>query len=178
MENQRIRVSKAMLKSGLLTLLREKPLNQISVSELCSVSQINRTTFYKYYGSQMDLLNDVENDFLTKLDGDLKSIIAKSENALISVLNHLYERREIFSLLVGSLPPQDFAMDLFAIPSIGTIFQNMTNEENYSETESKYIRRFVFQGTFTVLCDWLCSEDPEPVAEIAGILMVLREKIM
>ena len=30
MENQRIRLSKAMLKAGLLTLLKEKPLNQIS----------------------------------------------------------------------------------------------------------------------------------------------------
>ena len=58
MENQRIRLSKAMLKAGLLTLLKEKPLNQISIYELCAASQINRTTFYKYYGSQTDLLKE------------------------------------------------------------------------------------------------------------------------
>ena len=40
MENQRIRLSKAMLKTGLLTLLKEKPLNQISIYELCAASQI------------------------------------------------------------------------------------------------------------------------------------------
>jgi len=52
MENQRIRLSKAMLKNGLLKLLKEKSLNEITICELCAVSGINRTTFYKYYGSQ------------------------------------------------------------------------------------------------------------------------------
>ena len=81
MENQRVRLSKAMLKSGLLTLLREKTLNHISVYELCAASQINRTTFYKYYGSPSDLLNEIERDFLAQLDEDIKSIAAQSKDA-------------------------------------------------------------------------------------------------
>lgn len=177
MENQRIRISKAMLKSGLLKLLKEKPLSQITVYELCAVSQINRTTFYKYYGSQTDLLNEIEADFLTQLDEDLKPIIAQSPNALLPVLEHLYEQREIFCLLVRSIPVQEFATHLFAIPSIGMIFQNMADGSSYSETKAKYIRRFVFQGTFTVLYDWLNSDSPEPVAEIAEVLGLLRNKL-
>ena len=96
MENQRIRLSKAMLKTGLLTLLKEKPLNQISIYELCAASQINRTTFYKYYGSQTDLLKEIEADFFAQLDEDLKPIIEQNPDALISVLNHLHEQRELF----------------------------------------------------------------------------------
>lgn len=82
MENQRIRISKTMLKNGLLKLLKEKTLNQITVYELCQVSQINRTTFYKYYGSQEELLNEIETDFLKQLDDDLKHIITKNADAL------------------------------------------------------------------------------------------------
>ncbi len=177
MENQRIRISKAMLKAGLLKLLKEKPLSQITVYELCAVSQINRTTFYKYYGSQTDLLNEIEADFIQQLDGDLRAIIAKSQNAIDSVLKHLYEQRELFCLLVRSVPVQEFAMHLFSLPSISMIFQNMVEESKYSEVKAKYIRRFVFQGTLTVLCDWLSSDEPEPVAEIAEVLGLLRSKL-
>lgn len=177
MENQRIRISKTMLKSGLLQLLKEKPLNQISIYELCAVSQINRTTFYKYYGSQTDLLNEIEADFMAQLNEGLKSIITQSTDALLPVLNYLYEQRELFCLLVQSMPTQEFAMHLFSIPSISIIFKNMTSEHNYSDTMSKYIRRFIFQGTFTVLTDWLNSENPEPVEEIAAVLIMLRAKL-
>ena len=53
----------------------------------------------------------------------------------------------------------------------------MVDAGNYSESEAKYIRRFVFQGTFAVLCDWLGSENPEPVSEIAGVLSLLKSRL-
>lgn len=177
MENQRVRISKAMLKAGLLRLLREKPLSQITVYELCKASQINRTTFYKYYGSQEDLLNEIESDFLRRLDEELKQVIAQDANCMPLILQHLYDQRELFCLLVRSVPMQEFSAHLFAIPSLGIIFQNMTDASNYSETEAKYILRFVSQGTFSVLYDWLSSENPEPVEEIANVLGLLKDKL-
>ena len=48
MENQRIRLSKTLLKNALVHLLQKKPLNKISVLEICETAQINRTTFCKY----------------------------------------------------------------------------------------------------------------------------------
>ena len=65
MENQRVRLSKMLLKNALIKLLKEKPLEKITIYELCAEAQLNRVTFYKYYGSQYDLLTDIENDCLT-----------------------------------------------------------------------------------------------------------------
>ncbi len=53
----------------------------------------------------------------------------------------------------------------------------MLDESNYSETEVKYIRQFVFQGTFSILYDWLNSDDPEPVEKIADVLGLLKSKL-
>ena len=72
MENQRIRLTKKMLKSALIKLLESKPIEKISVYELCAEAQINRTTFYKYYGSQHDLMADIQADFLTELENSLR----------------------------------------------------------------------------------------------------------
>ncbi|MCD7762003.1 MAG: TetR/AcrR family transcriptional regulator [Lachnospiraceae bacterium] len=203
MENQRIRISKTMLKSGMITLLKEKTLSQITVYELCKVSQINRTTFYKYYGSPEELLNEIETDFLKQLDNEIRPVRTQAEtlsqknrqqgnsttqnrsaedeaneSSLLPVLHYLYEQRELFCLLVRTLPMQDFASHLFSIPSIRDIFQGMTEESSYSETEEKYIRQFIFQGTFAILYDWLDNENPEPAAKIAEILEKLKEKLL
>ncbi len=177
MENQRVRLSKAMLKNALLKLLKEKPLNKITIYEICETAQINRTTFYKYYGSQTDLLAEIESDYFTQLNEDLKDIIEKTPNALLLVLNHIYDERETFCILEKAIPSKDFATRLFSIPSVGQIFQGMIDAGSYSETQVRYLRAFVFQGTFAVLCDWLGSEDPEPVSEIAEILRLLRDKL-
>ena len=99
MENQRIRLSKTLLKNALVHLLQKKPLNKISVLEICETAQINRTTFYKYYGSQTDLLNEIESDFLAQLDESL-ALIPEQEGAVASVLANLYEQRTTFCTLV------------------------------------------------------------------------------
>ena len=44
-----------------------KSIQKIYVRELCVKADINRSTFYKYYESQYDLLAEIENDFLQEL---------------------------------------------------------------------------------------------------------------
>ena len=165
MENQRIRLSKTMLKNGLMKLLREKPLNKITIYELCDVAQINRTTFYKYYG------------FLAELETGLKSVAAHKGDGLTSVLEQLYSQREVFQILVETLPPRQLATDMFRLPVVSEIFRNLMEARGLSEAEGTYIRQFVFQGTFAVLTDWLCSETPEPVSEIAAVLTFMKGKL-
>ena len=48
-EYQRVAISKRMLKEALLDLLKDKPIDAVTVSELCQMAQINRTTFYRHY---------------------------------------------------------------------------------------------------------------------------------
>ena len=67
-ENQRVRLTKLMLKDALVDLLEKTPLQQITITEICERAEINRTTFYKYYSSECDLYDDIENDFITILE--------------------------------------------------------------------------------------------------------------
>ena len=55
-ENQRVALSKRMLKEGLIGLLKKKNIREISVNELCQVAEINRTTFYRHYQTVHDVL--------------------------------------------------------------------------------------------------------------------------
>jgi AcrR family transcriptional regulator len=60
---------KKLLKDSLIRLLQQGSIHRISVREICDRAGINRTTFYKYYGSQYDLLGDMENACCSRWNG-------------------------------------------------------------------------------------------------------------
>ena len=86
-EDRRVTMTKRMLKDALIEMLKEKDIYHISIRELCERADVNRTTFYRYYSSQFDLLSDMErdlHDFLVKViernEGNQGRIIAAACN--------------------------------------------------------------------------------------------------
>lgn len=45
----RVRYTKLVIKDAFISLLKEKPLNKVTVKEICALAGINRATFYRYY---------------------------------------------------------------------------------------------------------------------------------
>ena len=45
----RVRYTRKVLKESLLSLLKEKPINKITVKEVCELAELNRATFYSHY---------------------------------------------------------------------------------------------------------------------------------
>ena len=65
-DNQRTRLTKLLFKNSLIKLLHKKTIYQITVSELCTESELNRSTFYKYYGNVYDILEELAEETLAK----------------------------------------------------------------------------------------------------------------
>ena len=70
-ENRSVRNTKRRLREGLLRLMEEKPINEISVKELTELVDVNRGTFYFHYQDIYDLLRDMEQDFFENFDRTL-----------------------------------------------------------------------------------------------------------
>ena len=66
MENKdyRVRVTKMLIRKEFTQLLKEKPVQSITVRELCERTGINRSTFYNHYQDVYDLLEQIENEML------------------------------------------------------------------------------------------------------------------
>ncbi len=70
-DNRSVRNTKRRLREGLLQLLEEKAINEISVKELTELVDVNRGTFYFHYQDIYDLLRDMEQDFFDNFDRTL-----------------------------------------------------------------------------------------------------------
>ena len=58
-EDRRTRYTRMVIKQALLELVRNKPFEKITVTEICKVSDINRGTFYLHYYDALDVLDDL-----------------------------------------------------------------------------------------------------------------------
>ena len=64
--------AKEKLLNAFFELLSIKEFNDISVSELCVVAKVHRTTFYAYYENTFELSLDAKDQALKDLDEEFK----------------------------------------------------------------------------------------------------------
>lgn len=60
--DRRVKRTKKLLRDSLFTLLQQKSINEITVTELTEIADINRATFYFYYTDIMDMLDQIQNE--------------------------------------------------------------------------------------------------------------------
>lgn len=172
MQNQRIRLTKTMLKDALLCLLEEKNIDKITIQAICARAQINRTTFYKYYGSQYDLLEDIENDFFAELEKYLLSNENVELNAMLHIMEFLQVNQTNFRHMLKSCSSQDFAERLFSLPFIRTSLDH-TILNLFPDSQKDYVHRFIFNGSYAIIRKWIdqgCQESPAEIAELVFYL--------
>lgn len=87
-----LRVIKTLrqIDNALLTLLSDMPFEKITVDLLCQIALVNRSTFYKYYKSKFDLMDQYLSRTLTEFreQMDVAFINASSDN----IHNLIYQK--------------------------------------------------------------------------------------
>ncbi len=88
------------MTDALLRLLREKPIDDISISELCELAGIGRVSFYRNFNSKEDILRA----YIHSLFQDWTNGWAKEENMplsglLRSLFAHFERNRDFYKLL-------------------------------------------------------------------------------
>lgn len=177
MENQRVRLTKKMLKIALMELLKEKPIEKITIRELCSKAEINHTTFYKHYGSQYDLLAEIESDYFKELEHCLLEDGEESRDGLTSALRFLDREKERWKVLINTVHEEVLAKRLFEIPIISKLLDEYLRTMP-DENKRDYIRLFLCQGGYAIIRDWINHENKDTPEEISALIWSLIEKLI
>ncbi len=75
-----------MLKDGFLDLMQQKPIQQITVKELCDHVDLNRGTFYLHYRDMYDLLDHIESEILEQFNEIIHAYSPEESNGKPSLL--------------------------------------------------------------------------------------------
>ncbi|MCD7729690.1 MAG: TetR/AcrR family transcriptional regulator [Clostridia bacterium] len=172
-ENQRVTITKRMLKESLLALLKEKDLDSITVSELCSRAQINRTTFYRYYKLPADVFSEIEKGLVEDMQAAIDGIKteADAKNYLLKLCRDCQDK----SGIVGYFLRYDFGNNHASV--LGNLYKN--SERNFfdrtdSEDEySKIVGTYFAGGSYFILRMWAEGEIERTPEEMASLLFKL-----
>ena len=105
-EDLRVIKTKNILYNTLLEVLKEKPFEEIKVSDICNRALVNRSTFYAHYSDKYELFSSYISDLKESLISELK----KNENIHTSkeyflemirlFLNHIEEKKNFYSSIM------------------------------------------------------------------------------
>lgn len=169
--DRRIKYTKKIIKDTLISLLKEKDINKITVSEICQQADINRATFYRYYLDAYDLLENIQDELVT----DLKNACHKSESngsftgfakeLLIVFANN----KELVKILFNTKYNMDFFSDIFEIAY--DKFKNRWEDAyNIDKEYIEYASIYIFNGALGVINYWVKSDFDKDVSEIAKLI--------
>ena len=85
----RIEKTKTALHNTFLELRSRKPLEKITIKELCEKAQINKSTFYSHYKDIYDLSDQLETEVVTSVIEAIPKIRRSWQKICFSVISHV-----------------------------------------------------------------------------------------
>lgn len=173
-ENQRITLTKQLLKNSLMELLATETIHKISIKTLCEQAGINRSTFYKYYGSQYDLLKEIEQDTIQNIIAILEDKSNKKSDALCQICRFLDKNALYVRPLINNSNESEFIQMILSHPTIQREVQNDI-ETAYDNVQLSYVFDFITFGCARVVQVWINKKERESGDEIAALLSKLMK---
>lgn len=94
-EDLRIQKTRKVLRESILALLKDRPLEKITVKDICEHAMINRMTFYKHYEDKYllldDAINEIKDSIMNQVPKKQTTSIDDIAEYLISILGKVIE---------------------------------------------------------------------------------------
>lgn len=177
--DRRILKTKKAIYEALVELMQKKKLNSITVTELAAHADINRKTFYTYYSTVNDVLDEGINELITSLK-DLLCAMSEDYN--------MFSPQTLFAFLNTIMSDADIARNLFASDNGSLLFnrlqkalqetllKELTDKDikmNVPSEQYPLISNFVAGGMVSAYYEWIINPDGITLDEMARTLTTL-----
>lgn len=173
-DNRSVRHTKKRIRDGLLALMRQKPIQNISVKELTDYIDLNRGTFYFHYRDIYDLLEQLEAELLEQLQTVLST---HHESSLITVEElfvFLQENADLCSILLGPGGDMAFVQSTKQAISKTLIKIWQSSEPDVPKEDYDFFNAYIINGFTGLVQLWYetgMSRSPHEMAIFAGKIM-------
>lgn len=177
--DRRILKTKRAIYEALVELMQKKKLNSITVTELSAAANINRKTFYTYYSTVNDVLDEGINELISSLK-DLMYAMSEDYNML--------SPQTLFAFLNTIMSDADIARDLFASDNGNILFNRLQKalqetllkelidndiKMNVPPEQYPLISSFVAGGMISAYYEWITNPNQTSLDDMACTLTTL-----
>lgn len=161
--NKRRRESVAAIEKAFIELLQERDIKDITVSDICKLTGLNRSTFYANFADIYDLAGKLrtklEEDFASVFSSNGSPVYAGTDGAL-RMFTHIYENQLFYKTY--------FKLGYDEAHKV-MIYDPARAEKDFHGEYVSYHIEFFRAGLNAIIKQWLaggCKELPEEMAAI------------
>ena len=172
--DRRVLYTKMFLKESLLELMKEKPVDKITPTELCRRAGINRNTFYTHYYTPRDVLAEIEEEFSAQifesLQGNVMSEDAYGETMLIEICRIIYERKDFCKILLSENGDAAFFESLTSLGK-GMIMEGWRRQGiDLPDEKMEMFFAYIVNGSIAMIRKWAATDMKNTPGEIAELI--------
>ena len=176
--DSRLRYTKECLYESFLHFLEDKPVPDITVSEICDRAGISRKTFYKYYPDQFGLLASMQNDLFARYREQLESSPADVREITPVLIRFADENRTLVKAVFANRGEGNFIDRM--VDDLWATYRPDWERANpdMAPIEVEYLFCYIVSGLVGIVRHWLYEHpemDAAQVAERANRLLDLTD---
>ena len=160
--NKRRRESCQKIEKAFMELLQSKELSEITVSQLCKITGLNRSTFYANYMDIYDLADKLrkalEDNFEQLYSAEIEQ--GFNSNDYLRLFRHIYENRLFYRTYLKLGYAHEYRI---------FTYDTALAREHFGDRFIEYHCEFFRAGITKIIEMWLeggCKESPEDMEEI------------
>lgn len=160
--NRRRKESREKIEKVFVNLLQTKALEQIRVSEICKLADLNRTTFYANYTDIYQLADSIRE----KLEENLSELYREertagvNSNNYLKLFRHIYQNQSLYRTYFKLGYDNNYQM---------VAYDTELAQKHFQGQFIRYHMEFFKSGLTRIIKLWLengCRESPEEMNEI------------
>ncbi len=171
---------------ALISLLKEKSFDYITVSDICKAAGVNRSTFYLHYETIGDLLDETTryllNDFFSYFSSEVKALpveiserslddlVFARDRYLVPYLRYIRDNREVFITVVAHCKTLNF--ESVNKHFYEKIYNPIMDRFGYPESDRKYVMSYYLNGITALVTEWIKDGCEKTIEEMCKIITV------
>ena len=149
-QDRRVARTKRSIRLALIKILAEKSLEDVTVTELSRAADINRKTFYNYYGDVSMVVDEIEDEIAADFAAAINSIdfleISKAPSDIFLRLARLIEKDLEFYASVFAAKEQASLLQKIVEPLKKQLWESFEDQIGADAEEFKFLLEFVVSG--------------------------------
>lgn len=167
-----------VIKNSFIKLLKKRPVNKITVKDVCALAEINRATFYKHYTDCFDLLRQIEDELILEL-GQLIQAVPHRDLADMfkKIFEKIKENGELYITITSEYGDITFPNRILNLcyEQMYPLFENQF--PNMTKTNKEWLYYFSASGSSGVLNHWINTGMKEDASELSKFISDLLNKV-
>ncbi|WP_407893164.1 TetR/AcrR family transcriptional regulator C-terminal domain-containing protein [Lacticaseibacillus sp. N501-2] len=186
--DQKIVATEDKIKQAFIALMKTKPFEKLTVSDITKAAKINRGTFYLHYVDKYALLAHYEADLTTRLAqffqadfADTMIMPAKSQAKTYPVVEEVVglvaSEFDLFKVLLGPAgdPRFEYQLKKMVRAAISQRLHQLKNRIALTpDIPVDYAWELIISGLFSIIQTWLQAAEPETPETVCAIIMKTR----